>query len=231
MSDRVHYDLRDGVAVITLDDGKANAISLETIADLHAGLDRAAGEARSVLLMGRAGRLSAGFDLTTMRGGADKVAELVTAGAKLMLRIYTNPRPVVVACTGHALAAGAILLLVGDRRIGAQGDFKIGLNEVAIGLTLPIFAVELARERLSKRHFTAAATQAEIFDPERAVDAGYLDRTAAPAELLDVAFADARRLGELSNAFGHTKTNERSRAVKYIEETLAADMARIAGVR
>ena len=225
------YEQRDDVAVIVLDDGKANAISLETIAELHEHLDRAGREARAVLLAGRPGRLSAGFDLATMRGGPEQVRALVTAGARLMLRIYAYPRPFVVACSGHALAAGAILLLVADRRIGALGDFKIGLNEVAIGLTLPVFAVELARERLSKRHFTAAATQAQIFDPDGAIDAGYLDQTEAPTALMDAAFAEAKRLAALSNAFGHTKTNERARAVKYIEETLEEDMARITGVR
>lgn len=231
MPDLVHYELREAVAHITLDDGKANAISHATIAGLHEGLDRAEREARAVVLAGRAGRLSAGFDLATMRGGADEVRSLVESGARLMLRIYQHSRPVVVACTGHALAAGAILLLVGDRRLGAAGDFKIGLNEVAIGLTLPVFAMELARDRLSKRHFTAAATQARIYDPEGAVDAGYLDATVAAGELLDAATAEARRLAELSNAFGHTKQNERGRTVKYVEDTLDADMSRITGAR
>jgi len=228
--DKVSYELRDGVAVITLDDGKVNAISHETIAALLAGLERAEREAGAVLLLGRPGRLSGGFDLTTMRSGPEQVRGLVEAGARLMLRLYTYPRPVVVACTGHALAAGAILLLVADLRLGALGDFKIGLNEVAIGLTLPVFAVELARERLSKRHFTNAVTQAEIFDPDGAVDAGFLDRTEAAGALPEAALAEAKRLSALGNAFGHTKHNERWRAVKYIEDTLAEDMTRIARV-
>lgn len=227
MEQRIRYDLRGEVAVITLDDGKANAIAHETIAGIHDGLDRAEREARAVLLAGRPGRLSAGFDLATMRGGPEQVRGLVEAGARMLLRLYTHPRPVVVACTGHALAAGAILLLAADVRIGARGDFKIGLNEVAIGLTLPVFAVELARERLSKRHFTAAATQARIFDPEAAVDAGFLDRVEAAEAVLEAAHAEAARLAALSEAFGHTKDNERGRAVKFIEDTLAEDMARI----
>ena len=153
-SDKVRYELRDGIAVITMDDGKANALSHEVIDALHACLDRAEREARAVLLTGREKRLSGGFDLTVMISSPEATRNLVTAGAELMLRLYTFPRPVVVACTGHALAAGAILLLVADARIGAAGEFKIGLNEVAIQMTLPIFAMELARDRLSKRHFT-----------------------------------------------------------------------------
>jgi enoyl-CoA hydratase len=226
--EKMGYELREGVAVIRLDDGKANAISQATIAELHACLDRAETEARAVLLAGRNGRLSAGFDLTTMRSGPAGARSLVEEGAKLLLRLYMHPRPVVVACTGHALAAGALLLVVGDLRLGALGDFKIGLNEVAIGLTLPVFAMELARDRLSRRHFTAAVTQAQIYDPDGAVDAGYLDGTDAPETLVAEAFAEARRLSELPDAFAHTKRNERGRTANYIEMTLDEDMARIA---
>jgi enoyl-CoA hydratase len=169
--------------------------------------------------------LSGGFDLSVMMAGPDSARGLVTAGAELMLRIYTFPRPVVVACTGHALAAGAILLLSADVRIGARGDFKIGLNEVAIRLTLPLFALELARDRLSKRHFSAAVTQARIFDPDGAVDAGYLDAVAAPEQVLDTALERARLAAALPDpAFRETKMRERARTVQYIRETLTSDM-------
>jgi enoyl-CoA hydratase len=138
---------------------------------------------------------------------------------------------VVVACTGHALAAGAILLLVADARIGAEGEFKIGLNEVAIQLTLPVFAMELARDRLSKRHFSAAVTQARIFDPIMAKDAGYLDATVKPEALFDTALDHARRLAALPDpAFRATKQRERAATVKFIRETLAADMTQLLNV-
>jgi enoyl-CoA hydratase len=160
-----------------------------------------------------------------MMQGAQPARSLVTAGAELMLRLYTFPRPVVVACTGHALAAGAILLLSADVRIGARGDFKIGLNEVAIQMTLPLFALELARDRLSKRHFTAAVTQARIFDPETAVDAGYLDAVEAPERVVETALVRAGALAALpGEAFRNTKTRERAATVKLIRNTLAADM-------
>ena len=230
-SDKVRYELRDSIAVVTLDDGKANALSHEVIEAVRASLDRAEREARAVLLTGREKRLSGGFDLGVMTSGPEAARRLVTAGAELMLRLYTFPRPVVVACSGHALAAGAILLLVADARIGAEGEFKIGLNEVAIQLTLPIFAMELARDRLSKRHFSAAVTQARIFDPITAKDAGYLDATVEPGALLDTALDSARRLAALPDpAFRDTKQRERAATVKLIRDTLADDMARLTGV-
>ncbi len=227
-ADKVRYELRDGVAVITMDDGKANALSHEVIEALLACLERAEREARAVVLTGREKRLSGGFDLTVMVSSPEATRNLVTAGAELMLRLYTFPRPLVVACTGHALAAGAILLLAADARIGAEGDFKIGLNEVAIQMTLPIFALELARDRLSKRHFSAAVTQARIFDPTAAKDAGYLDATAEPEALFDTAFDYARRLSALPDpAFRNTKLRERAATVRLIRETLAADIAQL----
>jgi enoyl-CoA hydratase len=123
-TDSIRYELRDKVALITMDDGKANALSPDVLEAITAAFARAEGEAAAVVLTGREKRLSGGFDLSIMMQGSDPARNLVTAGAELMLRIYTFPRPVVVACTGHALAAGAILLLVGDVRIGARGDFK-----------------------------------------------------------------------------------------------------------
>ncbi|MFI5394253.1 MAG: crotonase/enoyl-CoA hydratase family protein [Candidatus Binatia bacterium] len=227
-SNKVGYELVDTVAVLRMDDGKVNALSHEVIDALHECLDRAEREAAAVLLVGRGGRLSGGFDLGEMTSSAEAARKLVTAGAELLLRLYSFPRPVVVACTGHALAAGAILLLVGDLRIGASGNFKIGLNEVSIHLTLPIFAMELARARLSKRHFTRAATQAQIFDPETAKDAGYLDATVAPEALYTAALDHARRLAGLPHpAFRNTKENERRATVRFCRETLAADMANL----
>lgn len=225
MSDTIRYDLRDKVALITMDDGKANALSPDVITAITAALARAERDNAAVVLAGREKRLSGGFDLSIMMQGADPARNLVTAGAELMLRLYTFPRPVVVACTGHALAAGAILLLSADIRIGARGDFKIGLNEVAIQLTLPLFALELARDRLSKRYFSQAVTQARIFDPDGAVEAGYLDAVEPPERVVDSALARAATLAALPDqAFRNTKTRERAATVKYIRETLAGDM-------
>jgi len=231
-SDKVRYELVDKVAVVTLDDGKANALSREVIDGLNQFLDRAEREAAAVLLVGRDRRLSGGFDLNTMTSDPEAARQLVTAGAELMLRLYGFPRPVVVACTGHALAAGAVLLLATDLRIGVSGDFKIGLNEVSIQMTLPIFATELARARLSKRHFTSATTLARIYDPEGAKDAGFLDATATPESLYNTALDQARRLAVLPDpAFRNTKDNERGAIIRFVRETLAADMAKLIGSR
>ncbi len=226
----VGYQLEGMVAALRFDDGKANALSRVAIDGLNAALDRAEKEAGAVLLAGRAGCFSAGFDLSTMKAGADAVRSLVSAGAELLLRLYEAPLPIVMACSGHALAMGAVLLLGSDFRIGAAGDFKIGLTEVSIRMTLPLFAVEIARDRLSRRHFHRSVIQAEIYRPEGAVDAGYLDRIVPTERLAEEALAEATRLAGLPRgAFSETKRRARGASAERIRRSLAEEMATLGG--
>jgi enoyl-CoA hydratase len=228
-TDAVRYELVDRIGVIRLDDGKVNALSFEVIAAIGAAFDRAEPEAAAVVLIGRAGRFSGGFDLATMRQGPGPARALVTAGAELALRLYAYPLPVIAACTGHALAMGGFLLLASDVRIGASGDFKLGFNEVAIGLTVPRFGVELGLERLSVRHHTRALVTAEIYDPVRACDAGILDRVVAPDAVLEEAMSEARRLATLSPiAYRGTKQKLRAATIARIRAEHEADMDRLA---
>jgi enoyl-CoA hydratase len=228
-SDLLDYRLDGALAVLTLDDGKANVYSHEALDAIGAGLDRAAGEATAVLLVGRPGRFSAGFDLAVMTSGVEPMRALVTAGAELMLRVFTFPMPVVAACTGHALAAGALVLLSCDRRIGAEGPFKIGLNEVAIGMGLPHFAVELARYRMPPSAFDSAVI-GRTFDPDGATAAGYLDRVVAADDVVAAATAEAHELAALSTgAVAHTKRLARQQVADGILDRLTADTAGITG--
>lgn len=226
MSDpAVSTSIEDDVAVIRIDDGKANAISHAVIDAVHAGLDQATDEARAVCVIGREGRFSAGFDLSVMTQGADATRGLVKAGGELLMRLYGFGQPTVAAVTGHALAAGALLVLACDTRIGCDAPAKIGLNETAIGMGLPRYAVELARDRLSRRHFTRATTQAEIYSPDDARDAGYLDRVVGLDDLVATAIAEARRLGEFSTgAYALTKQQGRADTIAAVLAGIDADM-------
>jgi enoyl-CoA hydratase len=230
MTRAVTTTVEDGVAIVRLDDGKVNALSHDVIGQLHKALDQADADATAVCIVGNAKALSAGFDLSVMRGGADGVRQLVGAGGELLMRIYGHPQPTVVAVTGHALAAGALLVLACDTRVGAQGPAKIGLNEVAIGMTLPVFAVELARERLSKRYFTRATIEAELFSPEGALGAGYLDMVVPAEECERTAVDEARRLGELDRrAYAGTKQALRQATIDHVLATLDGNLTAFAG--
>jgi enoyl-CoA hydratase len=227
MSESVSLESSGDVAIIRLDDGKANALSPGVLGAVDSALDQAEEAGQSVLLTGRPGRFSAGFDLAVMReGGADAAREMVSTGARLALRLARFPAPVVIASNGHALAMGAVLLMAADTRIGAEGSFKIGFNEVAIGMTTPLFLVELARERISKRHFVRAVVQSEIYLPVDAVDAGFLDRVVAEDALFDEALAEALRLAKLPRAaYVRTRARVRGAALEAIDAQLESDMA------
>jgi len=212
VTDIVTYTLADGIATLAMDDGKANAMSPAMSAALNAGLDRAASDAASaVVIRGRDGVLCGGFDLKIIRGDdAAQTAGMVADGMALLKRLYLSPQPVVIAVTGHAVAMGALLLLAGDARVGLTGDFRIGLNETAIGLALPQPALELARDRLAPTVFQRATVNAELFSPASAVTAGYLDRTADPADFDTAVTHAALALAELdAAAFAETKRRVR----------------------
>jgi enoyl-CoA hydratase len=218
MSELVRVEVSNNVATLYMDDGKANAYGPDMIAALSAGLDRAKADANAVVIAGRPGVLCAGFDLRIIRGGDESAAAAMrNAGMELLLKAYLHPQPLVFACTGHALAAGALLLLTGDLRVGTAGEFKIGLNETGIGLALPAFALELARDRLSPKYLSAATINATVYSPEDALEVGYVDAIAAPDEVLNVAQTQAQRLGELSGeAVAATKTRLRQATVDRI---------------
>jgi enoyl-CoA hydratase len=228
MSSPVSYTQKDKVAHLVMDDGKANALSYAMMDAVEEALSRAEREAQAVVLAGREGRFSAGFDLKEMMAGADNARKLVTRGADFLLRLYVLPLPLVIACTGHALAGGALTVLTGDVRIGATGAFRIGLNEVQIGMPVPVLAMELARDRLAPGELTAATLFAKIYDPETAKTAGYLDAVTAPTDLIEAADREAQRLTSFSrDAYAKTKQSMRERMVKYVRDTLPADMARL----
>ncbi len=222
MAEVATYELIDHVAVVTMDDGKANVFGPDMIAALNGHLDRAADEAKVVLLSGRPGLFSGGFDLRVIRGDDQEVwRDMTRGGARLLMRLYGLPQPLVIASTGHAVALGALCLLTGDYRVGADGDFRIGLNETAIGLALPPFAVMLADERLSRRHLARASLGATIFSPAEAKDAGFLDEVVAPQDLRESALDVARQMVDLDgSAFAGTKRGLRGASIARVLEGL-----------
>lgn len=226
LSDAVSYDLDGEVAVVHLDDGKANALNHDVIDALTEAIDRAESDAAAMVIVGRDGRFSAGFDLSVMTAGPDQAMPLLKAGADLGIRVYMAQVPVVLACTGHALAMGAILLMVADTRIGTAGSFKLGMNEVAIGMPVPAFAVEIARDRLSKNHFVPAIQHARIYDPDGAVAAGYLDTVAQPGTTESEAVEHARHLATTlrPGAFKMTRQLVRGETAEQLRHALARDL-------
>jgi enoyl-CoA hydratase len=223
----VTTSLEDGVAVLRFDDGKANVLGMAALPSFDAALDRAQADADAVCIVGREGKFCAGFDLSVMTAGPDAARDLVARGGELLMRIYQHPQPVVGAVTGHALAAGALLVLSCDVRVGADVPAKIGLNETAIGMPLPLFAIALAEDRLATTAVVEATLGARVYDPHGAVAAGYLDRVVPVEAVADEALAEARHLGAYSSrAYAQTKEVLRAGTLARVRAGGAADLDR-----
>lgn len=217
----VNYTLENDVAHLAMDDGKANALSFAMLETLNTHLDKAEKDAKAIIISGRAGRFCAGFDLSVMREDPDKAGELVNAGGHLLLRLFSGPLPVIIACTGHAIAAGGLMLLAADTRIGIQGDFKLGLNETAIGMVLPQFGIELPKARLGQGHFTSAVVQGKMHTPDEAAAAGFLDQVVAPDAVLEAARTEAEALSQLpQHSYHGNKLKIRAEAIAAIKASL-----------
>ena len=220
----VSVTMEDGIAWIGIDDGKVNAMSAALIGEIDRALDAAEAAGAVTVLTGRPGIFSAGFDLGTFKRGPEAGIEMVRAGAELVLRLLEHPRPVLTVCTGHAYPMGAFLMLSADTRLAAAGDWKIGMNETAIGLTVPLFAVELARHKLTAPGF-ARVTSGALFGPEEAMRLGYVDRVVEPGELERVAREEARRLAGLDiPSYEGTKARVNGRAVAAIRAGVEGEL-------
>lgn len=207
-----------------MDDGKANALGYEMLNGLSSALDDADG-AGALVIAGREGRFSAGFDLEVMQQSGKDARDLLAIGVETFLKMYMHPRPVVAACTGHAIAAGAIVLMSSDLRIGAGGDFKIGMPELTIGMPLPFFAASMMRERLSPRHL-AVAMLGEIYDPPSAVDVGFLDDVVNADMVVQSALAQAQKLSPVSQAgMRRTRITSRGSVADAIRVGLIEDLS------
>ena len=227
MTDLVTYKLEDGIATITMDDGKANALSPDMFAQLNAAFDQAETDKAVVVLTGRKpedrGIFSGGYDLKIMMSGPDAAIGLVGLGSNFALRILRHPFPVIAAASGHAIAMGAFTLLACDYRVGANTDTKTGLNETQIGMTMHHFGIEMAREFIPKHYLNRSLINGEIFGPKDAKSAGYYDMLTDKDAVLNAALGVAQMMKMLNmRAFKGTK--QKSREALYEKLAWAIDV-------
>ena len=232
MTELTRYQLGDGVATITLDDGKANVMGLAMQAALNQALDRALADRAVVVITGRPGMLSGGFDLNVFKSDPAASVQMLEGGARLALRLMQHPHPVMVACSGHAVAMGCFLMLGADYRLGAdQGsvgagpNFRIHAIEVQIGMTLPYFALSLCRQRLTPPHYSLACTTAWPYSPAQAVQAGFLDEACSVADFPSRVAERATYLAKLHReAFISTKQKLKQPLIDELEAAIQTDV-------
>lgn len=219
--------MRGPVALVTVDDGKVNALDDDITGSLLSALATAEKQADAVVLAGRPDYFSAGLDVSILQQQGEAINDLFHQTTDLVLRLAEFPRPVVAACTGHAVAVGALLLLCCDVRIGAAGEYRIGFTELSLGLPLPELSIELARSRLSPRYLTLACNTAQVYTPDQAVHVGFLDSTTS-SDVVEQACGVAAGLAERldSTAFAAQRTTSCRRLSDTIMRT-AGDLLRV----
>jgi len=220
----VTIDIVEKVATITLCNGKVNAISHQVIDELNRALDQAEEAKSVVILTGQSGILSGGYDLKTMQSSMEDAIALVTEGSKLTRRMLSFPYPIIGACPGHAVAKGAFLLLCCDYRLGVAGSFKLGLNEVAIGITMHFAGIEMARGRMPTNYFNRSVINAEMYDPDTAVLAGILDKVVSADQLVHEARLVAEQMKTLNMRAHHgTKLKARKEMLETLDLAIETD--------
>ncbi|GAC28369.1 crotonase/enoyl-CoA hydratase family protein [Brumicola pallidula] len=224
MTDVVAIQIEKKVATITIQNGKVNAISHQVIDQMNNALDQAEQAKAVVVITGKQGMLSGGYDLNVMRESMSLAMQLVEKGSTLSRRLLAFPFPVLVACPGHAVAKGAFLLLSADYRIGVEGNFKIGLNEVAIGMSMHDAGVELARGRLAPVFFNRSVILAEMVSPQDAITAGFLDKVVSESEFLPTVTFIAQAMTKLDmKAHYNTKLKARAELLHRLDAAIEKD--------
>ena len=200
MTDYATLEKIDDVSVLSLDDGKVNVFSIEMLEAINNCLNDVPKDSGSLVIKGKEGIFSAGFDLKTFASGdMEKISKMSDLGMRFMYDIFTFPRPIVAACSGHAIALGAFLLCSCDHRIGIKGDFKIGANELRNNMIIPTPILELAKFKLTKPHKQRALLNAEMYSIEDAIAPGYLDEVTEHEKLMELALAKAKDLATLAH--------------------------------
>lgn len=218
----INFALNDGIATICMDDGKSNVFGHEQLAAFIAALEKAQEEAKAVIISGREGMFTSGLDLKIAKQGPEQLNALLTGAAHVALKILEHPHPVIVASAGHSVALGPLIKLASDVVISAEGDFKIGLNETAIGITLPPFAIELAKAGVPTQHQLQVILGADLYRPQQAMEYGLLDEVVAASELEARALAVAKKLSEYpASAYSGNKRSMRRNVIDVIKASLA----------
>ncbi len=225
LHEAVDFQHSDRLATITIDDGKANALGHEIWLALEQALDIAERSNLIVVLKGRERIFSGGFDLKEMQKGPHEAVALTTQGSRFARRLLSFPCPVIGVSTGHCIAMGAFLMLACDYRIGADGDYKIGLNETMIGLTMHHFGLELARNRLPNSFFNRCVFNAEIFSPSQAIGAGFYDLVVSEKDLETTVVAVVKNFENLNmSAFKGSKLRGRVVLMELLDECIERDL-------
>lgn len=222
----IRTEVSDGIATLTLDDGRANAMDLAFFAALDEAFDECA-DADAVVLCGREGMFSAGLNTKILADlDSDGLTELLVIFGRTMLRVWEEPRPVVAAATGHAIAGGTVLAMTCDHAVAAAGDFRWGLTETTIGFPMPKWVVAIAQGNVRRDRLDDLVLPGRLLDAAGAVEVGFADEIVPPIQVVDRAMQRAEELAALPRKpYAYTKMVLRGPAISAVREDLEDDVA------
>jgi enoyl-CoA hydratase len=227
--EKVTYSLKDEIAQITMDDGKANSMNWIFFEEMGKSMDRAENDGAKVLVItGRPGFFSGGLDLKLLPTlSASEMRDFATTFARTMLRVFSFPVPTIAASTGHAVAGGAMLTYACDRRFAIDGPYRIQMNETLIGIALPSWMFLIAGSAIPSRWRNEALLHARAYNPNEALERGILDGVAEDADSLaaQVKAATAELLSLNLPAYAASKKNLRQAEIEHVLDLLKKDLS------
>jgi enoyl-CoA hydratase len=227
--EKVTYGIEDGIARITMDDGKANAMNREFFEEMGKSMDQAESDrAKALVITGRPGFFSGGLDLKLLPTlSASEMGDFFITFARTMLRVFSFPVPTIAAITGHAIAGGAMLAFACDRRFALDGPYRIQMNETLIGIPLPSWMFLIARSAIPSRWSNEALLHARAYNPNEALERGILDAVAQDADNLasQVKAATAEMLSLNLPAYAVSKKNLRQEEIEHALDLLKKELS------
>ena len=217
----VHIEPVDDVAVVRLDRPPANAFDLSLARELDRALaDVESSDAKSLVLTGSGDFFSAGLDLKVVPGyNQSEQRDMILALGRMVGRLYGISRPTIAAVNGHGVAAGTLLALACDYRVGPRGDYRFGLTGARVGIPYPVAAQAVIESELDPATTRIMLLGAEQFGPEEAVAKGILDELREPGEVLQRAIEAARQRSRMpAVAYGRIKQQLRAAALERIHD-------------
>ena len=190
------------ISIIKLDDGKANAFSYDMLSQVNELLTKVPRDSGALVITGREGLFSGGFDLKTLAtGDMEKITKMVQLGYRLLLELFSFDRPIIAAVSGHSIALGLFVTCSADYRIAIDGKYVCQANEVRNNMDIPTQIMEIIRARVNKKYFYSAVYHSDAYSVQDSIEVGYIDEVVSEDQFMKRVMEKAKELATLPHPF------------------------------
>ena len=203
MADPIATLSKEGdISIIKLDDGKANAFSYDMLSQVNELLAKVPRDSGALVITGREGLFSGGFDLKTLAtGDMEKITKMVQLGYNLLLELFSFDRPIVAAVSGHSIALGLFVTCSADYRIAIDGKYVCQANEVRNNMDIPTQIMEILKARVNKKYFYPAVYHSDAYSVQESIEVGFIDEVVSEDQFMERAMEKAKELATLPHPF------------------------------